>query len=101
MPAQTHLDDIGSGHSCHFPPTKAIEGSPNVFVNGKQAVRVGDAYAAHGCPSCPVPSHSRTLAAGSPTVFINGRPAGRIGDAIDCGGVAQTGSDNVFLDDNH
>ncbi|MBA8903642.1 MULTISPECIES: PAAR domain-containing protein [unclassified Phyllobacterium] len=99
MPAQARLDDIGSGHDCHFPPTNAIEGSPDVIINGKNAVRVGDAYAPHGCPSCPAPSHGRALAVGSPTVFINGRPAGRIGDAIDCGGVAQTGSDNVFLDD--
>ncbi|WP_235937931.1 PAAR domain-containing protein [Endobacterium cereale] len=62
-------------------------------------MRVGDAYVAHGCPSCPQPSHSRALAAGSSTVYINGKPAGRIGDAIDCGGTAQTGSPDVYIGD--
>ncbi|MCM2450522.1 PAAR domain-containing protein [Agrobacterium vitis] len=99
MPAIPRLGDIGSGHACHFPPTPSIEASGNVFINGRGAVRVGDAYGAHACSSCPEPSHGRALAAGSPTVFINGQPAGRIGDAIDCGGTAAEGSGDVFLDD--
>ncbi len=99
MPAQTRLGDIGSSHACHFPPSPAIAASPDVFVNGRGAVRAGDAYAPHACPSCPEPVHTRSLAAGSPTVFINGRPAGRIGDAIDCGGAAAEGSGDVFLDE--
>lgn len=99
MPAITRLGDMGSGHACHFPSTPSIEASANVFVNGKGAVRLGDAYGPHACTSCPEPSHSRALSAGSPTVFINGRPAGRIGDAIDCGGTAADGSGNVYLDE--
>lgn len=99
MPGLTRKDDIGSGHDCHFPPTSAIGGSPDVSIDGRPALRVGDAYDAHGCPSCPAPSHDRQLAAGSPTVFINGRPAGRIGDAISCGGAAATGSGTVVLDE--
>jgi len=66
----------------------AIEGSNNVLINGRPAVRQGDAYAA------PVGGN---LAAGSPTVFINGRPAGRIGDSITGGWVDTTGSPNVFI----
>jgi len=96
--AAVRLGDIGSGHDCHFPPTAAVEGSSDVFINGQPAVRVGDAYDAHGCPSCPAPAHGRKLAQGSPTVLINGKPAGRVGDAIDCGGVASTGSGDVLLD---
>lgn len=99
MPAATRKGDIGSGHGCHFPPTPSVQGSPNVFIDGIAAVRVGDAYAAHACPSCPAPAHGRALAVGSPTVEINGRPAGRIGDAIDCGGAAAAGSGTVFVDD--
>ena len=99
MPPAHRRTDIGSGHSCHFPPTLATGGSPNVFVNNKPLMRVGDAYVPHGCPVCPEPVHGRKLAAGSSTVFINGKPAGRIGDAIDCGGQAQTGSANVFIGD--
>jgi len=91
------LGDIGSDHSCHFPPTPAVEGSPNVFINGRPAVRVGDAFAPHACPPCKKPPHPRKLAAGSPTVFINGRQAGRIDDAIDCGGKVSMGSPNVFI----
>lgn len=92
------LGDIASGHGCHHPPSPAIEGSPNVFINGLPAVREGDAYMEHGCPTCSGGApHPRKLAAGSPTVFINGRPAGRVGDAIDCGGSVLTGSPNVFI----
>lgn len=91
------INDIGSGHACHFPPSEAIEGSPNVFINNRNAVRQGDAYAPHGCPSCPAPAHGRRLASGSATVYINGRQAGRIGDPIDCGGADMTGSPNVFI----
>jgi len=93
------LGDIGSGHGCHFPPTSAIEGSPNIFINDRPAVRKGHAYAQHGCVGCPIPPppHSRKLAEGSPTVFFNDQPAGRIGDSIDCGGQAATGSPNVFI----
>lgn len=98
MPAAHCRTDIGSGHACHFPPSAATGGSPDVFVNDKPQMRVGDAYVPHGCAPCPQPAHGRALAEGSPTVFVNGRPAGRIGDAIDCGGAAQTGSGDVFYD---
>ena len=96
MPEATRKGDIGSGHGC-FPPSPAIEGSPDVFINNKLAVRVGDAFAAHGCGIC-VP-HGRAAAAGSATVNINGKAAVRIGDVIDCGGSAATGSGNVFIGD--
>lgn len=99
MPPAHRLGDIGSGHGCHFPPTPAIVGSPNVFVNGMPAMRVGDAYLPHPCPACPIPPHPRALAQGSPSVFVNSIPAGRVGDAIGCGGSAATGSPNVVLDE--
>ena len=75
MPPAHRKSDLGSGHGCHFPPSAAVGGSPDVFVNGRPQMRVGDAYAAHGCPSCPEPAHGRALAQGSSTVFVNGRPA--------------------------
>lgn len=90
------LGDIGSGHGCHFPPSPAVEGSPNVFINNRPAVRQGDAYAAHACPKHGG-GHGRALASGSPTVFFNNMQAGRIGDPIDCGGSDITGSPNVFI----
>lgn len=97
MPASTRLGDIGSGHSCHFPATPSIAASPDVNIDGIAAVRQGDAYAPHGCPSCPAPAHDRALTGGSGSVFINRKPAGRVGDAISCGGAAESGSDTVFV----
>ena len=97
IPAAHRQSDIGSGHECHFPPSTATGGSPDVYVNGKPLMRVGDSYQAHGCSSCPEPSHGRALAKGSGTVFVNGRPAGRVADAIDCGGQAENGSEDVTI----
>jgi len=88
--------DIGSGHGCHFPPSNAVEGSENVIINGRPAVRLGDAFAVHVCPVDGGP-HPRVLASGSHSVLFNGRPAGRLGDSIDCGGVVLTGSGNVLI----
>lgn len=99
MPASTRLGDIGSGHACHFPPTPSIEASPDVNIDGLPAVRQGDAYAPHACPTCPAPPHPRSLSGGSGSVFINGKPAGRVDDAISCGGSASSGSDTVFVGD--
>ena len=99
MPPAHRKGDIGSGHACHFPPTPATGGSPNVFVNGRPLMRVGDAYVPHPCVAGHAPPHGRALAEGSATVFVNGQPAGRTGDAIDCGGAASSGSGNVFIGD--
>ncbi|GHY09153.1 putative PAAR repeat-containing protein [Vibrio cholerae] len=42
MPGAARLGDIGSEHDC-FPPTPIIAGSGDVFIDGKPAVRQGDA----------------------------------------------------------
>lgn len=99
MPKATRLGDIGSGHACHFPPTPSIVASPDVYVENIAAVRQGDAYAPHACPTCPAPPHPRSLSGGSGTVFINGTPAGRVGDAISCGGDAAAGAATVSFGD--
>lgn len=96
MPKAARKGDIGSAHAC-FPPSPSIEGSDDVLINGIAAVRLNDAYAAHGCGNCP--PHGRSAAQGSATVNINGKPAVRVGDTIGCGGSAQTGSPNVFVGD--
>lgn len=94
MPAQTRVGDNDTGHDA-CPPRPLAEGSPNVFVNGIAAGRVGDTYAAHGCDVHP--SHTGVIASGSGTVFINGRAAGRVGDAVSCGGSVAVGSPNVIV----
>lgn len=94
MSSATRLGDLDTGHDA-CPPTALVTASPNVFINGKAAGRVGDSYAAHGCVSHP--SHSGVIAAGSESVFINGKAAGRIGDPVSCGGAVAEGSNNVFI----
>ena len=93
MPAATREGDISTGHDCH-PPVNASEGSPNVFINGKPAHRVGDAWNPH---SCGGPPHIPKTSVGSSTVFVNGQPACRIGDMSDCGQASAEGSDDVFI----
>jgi uncharacterized Zn-binding protein involved in type VI secretion len=96
MAKASRKGDIGSGHGC-FTPSPSMEGSEDVFINGMPAMRVGDAFIAHGCNTCS--PHNRKAAKGSASVNINGKPAVRVGDGIDCGGSLQTGSGNVFIGD--
>lgn len=91
------IGDSATGHGCHFPPTNATAGSPDVFVNAIAAVRSGDAFASHACGTCHAPTHLRALAAGSATVYVNGKQFGRVGDPIDCGGTVSAGSSDVFV----
>ena len=98
MPSAARLNDICTGHEC-WPPRPSIEGSPNVFVNGRPLHRQGDGWDVHCCthPDCPHGCHKSILASGSSTVFVNGKQAGRIGDPVACGGNVATGSENVFV----
>jgi uncharacterized Zn-binding protein involved in type VI secretion len=64
-------------------------GSPDVFIGGLQAARVGDQAVCVGPPD--------TIAQGSPTVFINGKPAARLGDKTAHGGVIIGGCGTVII----
>ena len=66
-----------------------ISGSPNVFINGLSAARVGDPLTCVGPPD--------VIAKGSTGVFINGLPAARMGDLTAHGGVIIGGSPNVII----
>lgn len=94
MPQATRLGDNDTGHDA-CGPTALVSASSDVIINGKDAGRVGDSYAAHGC--IVHPSHSGVIASGSGTVFINGKAAGRIGDPVSCGGSVAEGSSNVII----
>ena len=48
MPAATRKGDNCTGHDA-CPSVPLVEGSPNVFINGRSAGRLGDHYASHGC----------------------------------------------------
>lgn len=103
MPPQSRLGDKsqvpadahgcpGCPHSCIGP---AIQGSPNVNVNSRPALRVTDVGIHAACCG----PNMWTAAAGSGTVFINGLKAHRQGDKdTHCGGTGQMveGSGNVI-----
>lgn len=93
MPAVVRIGDNSTGHEC-YPPMSATTGSPDVFVNGRPVVRVGDYWNSHACPSTP--PHDGTASAGSSSVFVNGKAIMRVGDAISCGDTAGKGSPDVF-----
>lgn len=88
-------DSVNTGHSCDS-STQTKECSSDVIVNGKGAVRKGDALETHTIKqgnSC-VP-HSSKVNVGSGTVFVNGKPLARTGDSADSGSIS-SGSGNVF-----
>jgi uncharacterized Zn-binding protein involved in type VI secretion len=70
-----------------------IEGSPNVFINGHGAVRVGDNIQPHQHGKTTVYSYMIT---GSSTVFVNGKSVCRSGDQATNGDVAGSGSPNCI-----
>jgi len=86
--SQTAMDTHGC-RSCPHPATgPAIGGSPNVNVNGKAALRVGDP-GVHLAVRCCGPNQWNALV-GSSSVFINGKPAHRLGDSVKhCGGLGR------------
>lgn len=103
MPPQARVGDNSQvpadAHGCpscpHGAVGPAIQGSPNVMVNGLPAVRVGD-MGVHAACCGP---NMWTAAAGSGTVMINGKAAHRQNDSdTHCGGSGQmiAGSPNVI-----
>jgi uncharacterized Zn-binding protein involved in type VI secretion len=74
----------------------AIQGSPDVNVNGRPALRVDDPGMHAACCG----TNTWTATVGSQTVFINGKGAHRMGDQNrHCGGMGQLveGSPNVMV----
>jgi len=94
--AKIKKDSHGKGccpHTCEGPATS---GSPNVYVNTKQALRVSDPGTHKKCCG----SNKWNAKKGSSTVLINNLPAHRLGDATKhCGGdgVLIEGSPNTIV----
>lgn len=87
------------GNSCcdHNVTGPATQGSANVRINGRPALRVGDAGVHSDCCG----SNTWQNIEGSSKVFINGIPAVRLHDATrHCGGVGKMveGSSDVFFE---
>lgn len=98
MPSVARIDDVCTGHLL-FPPRKVIEGSGDVFANGRPVHREMDKLAPHCLPE-PVDGilvcHEGFLSLGLGSVLVNGRPIARKGDPVSCGGEIDTGSPNVL-----
>ena len=104
MPGQGRLGDKASVsldmHGCpacpHPAVGPAIQGSPDVNVNRRPALRVGDPGIHAACCG----PNTWTATHGSMTVFVNGHGAHRIGDQTrHCGGLGRLieGSPNVIV----
>ena len=91
------LGDMGSSHGA-WHPSPAVDGSPDVSINGRPALRMGDALAPHVKPKSP--PHGRAMAEGFSSILINGKPACAVGHSISCGGKLSTGSPNVWFGNN-
>lgn len=106
MPGQARLGDMSQvaadAHGCpacpHPAVGPAIAGSPDVNVNNRPAIRVGDPGMHAACCG----PNNWTAQAGSATVFINNKASHRLGDADKhCGGMGKMiqGSENVMCGD--
>ena len=92
----TGVCDVGEECCSHSRAGTNSEGSPNVFINGKAAHRLGDG----GSCNCPHGGFFSSTAA-SETVFVNGKGLTRVGDGTTCQscgmpGSHVAGSPNVF-----
>lgn len=69
-----------------------LEGSPDVFINGLPAARVGDQLKCDGSPD--------TIVEGEPSILIDGRPIARMRDHTAHGGIIIGGSGDVIIGDS-
>ncbi len=79
---------------------KLIRGSPDVFINNRNAMRAGEDVAA-SCSGFPI-SHPYwpfpvKIVEGSATVFINNKHASRISSKMTCGAHIKSGSPDTFI----
>ena len=71
---------------------KIIEGSPDVYFEGRPVARVTDKVL------CSKHSPPPQIAEGSETIFINGLPLARIGHKTTCGATVQEGCATIIAD---
>lgn len=101
MSAISRIGDytLGEFVGCFLPATPILDGSPNVFANGKAVATIGSNLPTHQCNiGNTVIIHSgRVISTGSGKVFVNGKAAASIGSQINCGDTVANGSPNVFV----
>ncbi|MGD9368088.1 MAG: PAAR domain-containing protein [Desulfobacteraceae bacterium] len=106
MPGGARIGDKAraiDAHGCkvcsHIVIGPAVQGSSDVIINGKPAVRQGDG----GIHGICCGTNTWHAGGGSTTVFINGKPAYRLKDtSVHCGGRGQQigGSSDVIIGDS-
>lgn len=84
-----HICPLCSGTIPHVGGPVVGSGSPDVLINGKPAVTVGDVCTCAGPPD--------TIVQGNPTVLINGKPIACVGDMTTHGGTITTGEATVII----
>jgi uncharacterized Zn-binding protein involved in type VI secretion len=94
MPAAARKTDPGVVHCSSY---TIAQGSPDVFINGLPAARVGDPSTTHLRPGSPCTSHVSTISQGSPDVFVNGIALARVGDPLSGCTTIAAGSPDVFV----
>jgi uncharacterized Zn-binding protein involved in type VI secretion len=90
--ARKGVDEHDGHDDCH--PGKAIEGSPDVFLEGFAVVRLGDLWEEHDCPEHE--SHQAKVIQASSEVTVNGLALVRVGDVLDCGCRVKTGAKALY-----
>lgn len=104
MPPAGRKGDLANCPACvhgkpccpHNVTGPATQGSPDVFINYRNAQRLNDP----GIHALCCGSNTWKFVKGSPTVFINNRPAVRKGDTtLHCGGIGRLiqGSPDVII----
>lgn len=90
------VGDFCTGHQC-WTPRPCVQGSDNIFMDGKRVHRGGDRWAVH-CRPCRKRRHCHAgvLKNASVNVFANGRKLGRTGDPVSCGSRCARGSSSGF-----
>lgn len=87
---------MSTGHE-DWPPRLTAEWSPDVFAEGLNVHRVGDAWVTH-C-NTQGQCHEEATSDGSHTVYCNGKQVARIGDPVACGEAIATGRESVYVGD--
>ena len=85
---QANCPDDSHGKDCcsHDVTGPAVSGSPDVSINGRPVLRVGDPGVHSSCCG----PNTWVTAEGSSTVFVNGIPVVRLGDGTThCGGAGK------------
>jgi uncharacterized Zn-binding protein involved in type VI secretion len=94
------------GKNHNWVSVTATQGSPNVIINGKQVIRVGDPFPVHSfIPGPPSAPHTSVSAQGSSSVIVNGLALSRgpsaemgpTGDQTSCSDTIGVGSSNVIV----